>query len=399
MRSACLTARSVFIPFALLVLVTVCGCGQPAGQDGAKDTAESRTGVETGSSAPFSASAALAPALPAVTDDPAALAEIEAAGARLKRDSEGFVVDIDLRGTTATDATLSRLTGIRRLRSLHLDDLPISDAGVELLAASGCPLAALDLRGCPVTDAAMDSLARIGTLRAIRMSGENGKTAVSDGGLAKLSTLPDLRVIAVDGLWIGTPGLQSLLPAAGIEELYLKSTLVDDESMAVAAKFGNLRKLRISKTQVSNEGLKLLTACRKLEDLDLSENSLLNNDGMVHVGQMSELKKLNLWRVAVSDAGIAALAELRRIEWLNLDNTQLSDAGLPALREMTALTFLHLGSTSVSDSGLPLLEHLTALRDLQLTRTAVTEAGAAALAGKLPICTIQLKYVDSAESP
>lgn len=331
----------------------------------------------------------------AAQEDPAALAAVETLKGKVTRDADGFVIDVDLRGTAADDESLPVLAPLTRLRSLHLDELPITDAGIASLKSFKGPLASLDLRDCALTNAAMEHLAGIKSLRAIRLSGANGKTSVDDTGIAFLATLPSLKVLAADELFVSTAGLEALKGVGSLEELYLKSTLVDDDSMLIAAGFPNLKKLRISKTQVSNDGLKHLTACRKLEDIDLSENSLLNDDGMIHVGAITSLKRLNLWRVSVSDSGTAKLASLTNLEWLNLDNTQLSDAGLPALKDMTRLTFLHLGSTSISDTGLPLLEHLTSLKDLKVTRTAVTEAGVAELKKKLVNTEIQLKYVEN----
>lgn len=336
---------------------------------------------------------AAVPAAPAA-EDAAALAMLERVGAKVARDNAGYVIDVDLRKTTATDADLPALTPLTRLRALHLDELPITDAGIAALESFTGPLAALDLRNCSLTDAAMSSLAKIRTLRAIRLSGDSGATSVADDGIARLASLTSLKVLAADGLWVSTAGLQALLPLQGLEELYLKSTLVDDDSLAVIAQFPALKKLRISKTQVSSAGLQHLTACRQLQELDLSENSLLDNDSLQYVGAMTSLKKLNLWRVAVSDPGIAQLAPLTSMEWLNLDNTQLSDAGLPALQGMQRLTFLHLGSTSVSDAGLPLLKQLTALQDLKVTRTAVTDGGVAELQKSLPNTAIQIKYIE-----
>lgn len=333
------------------------------------------------------------PATPAA-EDAAALELIDTLKAKIQRDTQGYIIDVDLRGTAATDDSLPVLSPLTRLRSLHLDGLPVTDSGISALIGFKGPLASLNLRDCSIGDSAMETLAGIRTLRAIRMSGDSGATSVSDDGIAKLAALPQLKVLALDGLWISTTGLEALLSAESLEELYLKSTLVDDDSMAVAAKFPNLKKLRISKTQVSNTGLQHLAVCQKLEELDLSENSLLDNAGMIHVGAMKAMKKLNLWRVAVSDAGIAHLEPLTRMEWLNLDNTQLSDAGLPALKGMTSLTFLHLGSTSISDTGLPLLAHLTSLKDLKVTRTAVTETGVAELQKSLPGTAIQIKYTE-----
>ncbi|MCA9033879.1 MAG: hypothetical protein KDA91_02055 [Planctomycetaceae bacterium] len=319
--------------------------------------------------------------------------KLEALGAKLQREA-GFIIDVDLRGTESSDETLPILQPLERLRSLHLDKLPISDSGIATIGSFKGPLANLDIRNCAITDAAMETLSGITTLKAIRLSGESSATSVGDDGVAKLATLKNLKVLAVDDLWVSGTALEALAGLSSIEELYLKSTLVDDDAMTMVARFPNLKKLRISKTQVSNDGLQHLTACKKLEDLDLSENSLLDDQGMAIVGQMTSLKKLNLWRDAISDTGLQHLSPLVNLAWLNVDNTQVSDAGLPALKDMSQLTFLHLGSTSVSDAGMPSLEHLTQLKDLKVTRTAVTEEGVQALQMKLPNTAIQLKYIE-----
>ena len=92
---------------------------------------------------------------------------------------------------------------------------------------------------------------------------------------------------------------------------------------------------------MSDAGLAHLANLSKLEDLDLSECSLVTDQGLAHLANKKELKKLSLWRVA-TDAG-AAHCRLKNMEWLNVDNTQLTDAGLPHLAGMTQLAFLHLG--------------------------------------------------------
>ncbi len=342
---------------------------------------------------PASTPVTATPAAPVATENDQSQ-KTEVLGGKLQRDEDGYIIDLDLRGTEATDEDLSAFVSLQRLRSVHLDKLPITDQGIQTLATYKGPLVNLDLRECQLSNAAMETLATISTLRAIRLSGTGNATSADDTGIAKLSALKQLKVLAVDQLWVSTAALQELLQAKTLEELYLKGTLVDDDSMAVVSQFPSLKKLRISSTQVGNAGLEHLTACKNLEELDLSENSLIDDNGLQYVGRMTSLKKLNLWRDAVSDAGIAHLSSLTGLTWLNLDNTQLSDGGLSALHAMKSLTFLHLGSTSISDSGLPQLEHLTALKDLKVTRTAVTEAGVQALQAKLPNTAIQLKYIE-----
>ena len=72
-------------------------------------------------------------------------------------------------------------------------------------------------------------------------------------------------------------------------------------------------------------------ALAHLEELDLSENSQVFDDGLAHLAGLTSLKDLNLWRVGITDEGVKHLAGLTSLERLNLDNTQLTDAGLQHL--------------------------------------------------------------------
>ncbi|GIT30994.1 MAG: hypothetical protein Ct9H300mP1_30400 [Planctomycetaceae bacterium] len=49
--------------------------------------------------------------------------------------------------------------------------------------------------------------------------------------------------------------------------------------------------------------------------MDLSENSLISDAGMVHLGAMTNLEKLNLWRLQISDAGLEPLGQLKNLAW------------------------------------------------------------------------------------
>lgn len=329
----------------------------------------------------------------AEADDAQAVAALQALQAVLKRDGEGSVTEVDLRETTIDDAALTHLAGLRRLRSVTLAGTGVTDAGLETLGTIST-LQALDLRECKITNAGPAHLAGLTNLRTLRLSGKDGGTTVDDEGLVALAKLTKLKVLGLDFLWVSEKGLEGLGELQDLEELYLAQTLVDDGSLATLARFPRLKKLRISKTQVTGEGLTHLAKLTQLEELDLSECSQLEDDGLARLSGMTQLTRLNLWRVQIGDAGVAHLAGLTNLQWLNLDNTMLTNAGLKALTGMNRLTFLHLGSTAVSDAGLQQLESLTALKDLKVTRTPVTAEGVAALKKKLPHTEIQLQYIE-----
>ena len=336
--------------------------------------------------------------VPQVTEtEAAAIKALMEAGAIINTDAGGSATEVSLMKMTPPNEIFDKLAELRSLRVLNLAESSFSDDCLPSLDKVSPALANLDLRGCSVSDKATSSIARFTGLRALRFSGKNGKTSIGDDGLKALAACKSLKVLALDDLWIGTAGIETLNPLTELEELYLAATVVDDDSAKIIAAFPKLKKLRLARTQVSDAALETLSARTSLEELDLSENSLITNAGMAHLAKLTNLKKLNLWRVQISDEGALLLASLTKMEWLNLDNSMLGDAGLLLLKDMKALTFLHIGSTQVTEVGAPALFHLTTLNDLKLTRTAMGASDTAVtdLKNHLPDTAIQTEYVEA----
>jgi Leucine-rich repeat (LRR) protein len=327
-------------------------------------------------------------------EETAAIKSLTDGGSVVASDAGGHATSIDLRKTALSAEVLAKLASLQALQSANLADTTLDDALLTELVKAAPQLVSLDLRGCTLADAAMSDIGKLSGLKVLRLSGKNGKTTVADDGMKPLAALKSLKVLAVDNLWIGKPGIEQLVGLPELEELYLAETLVDDDTIALIAKFPKLKKLRLSRTSVGDAALAALKDCRTLEELDLSENSVITDAGMESLAAITTLKKLNLWRVQISDTGALALAPLTSLQWLNLDNTKLSDAGLPTLKGMTSLTFLHLGSTQITDAGAPALFHLKSLKDLKITRTALAaaEPALAELKKNLPKTAIQTEY-------
>lgn len=371
----------------IIAIACFAGCSNPEG-----------TSVSPAEDAPAAAATPSEPqdkqpeAVAVEPDDAKSLEALAATATDLKTD-DGFVVEVNFRGATIDDSALEPLAGLRRVRSVLLNDTAVTDAGMVALGKVAT-LQNADLRGCGISNAGLAPLASLKNLKALRLSDPDGKSTVDDEGMKHVAGMTNLKVLAVDFLWISVDGLKQLSGLKNLEELYLAKTLVDDEALAVLTQFPKLKKLRASQSQVSGAGLAELKNLPHLEDLDISECSLLADDDLAHLSGMSQLKKLNLWRDAISDQGAAHLAGLTNLVWLNVDNTQISNAALEHFKAMTKLEFLHLGSTAVSDAGLVQLEPLKALKDLKVTRTAVTEKGVEQLQKKLPDTKIQLIYIE-----
>ena len=352
------------------------------------------TAAPTGSSTPGtdSSETVTVPKVAPEPDDAGSVSALEEAGAKLKKDGDGLVIEVDFRGTTVGDAALENLAGLRRVRSVLLNETAVTDAGMATVGKV-TTLQNVDLRGCTISNAGLEPLTVLSELKALRLSGESGVTSVDDDGMVHVAKMKNLKALLLDFLWISEVGLEQLAGLDKLEELYLAKTLVGDDALAMMSQFPRLKKLRISQCQFENEGLAHLTKVTTLEDLDLSENNSINDSGMPHLSGLKKLKRLNLWRTFVGDAGVEKLAGLTAMEWLNLDNSQISDDCLKHLSGMSKLSFLHLGSTLVSDAGLPALNGLSSLKALKVTRTAVTEEGIAELKKSLPDTEIQLRYL------
>ena len=137
---------------------------------------------------------------PLQSDNPDAVAALQKIGAELKISSAGLITEVNLRDTNATNDDLEQVAALSHVSSVLLNDLPVSDDGLAILAKTTSPIANLDLRGCPVTNLGLSHLSTMKSLRALRLNGVNGKTTVDDGGMVHLAGLTNLKVLALDGL-------------------------------------------------------------------------------------------------------------------------------------------------------------------------------------------------------
>ncbi len=360
------------------LMVGCFGCNNPSSQQPAKSAAQPEM-----------------PSPAKIADDTEVTNRLQAASAKLNRNDQGNISDIDLRGIVVKDELLLGLSRLPALQSLALDTAELTHDGWNQIG-SATTLRQLDLRECSLSNEELAmAVGPLSGLRVLRLASKSGATTVDDTGLDAVAKCTQLRVLALDYLWVANAGLTKLAALNSLTELYLANTLVDDQSIDVLVKLSQLKKLRLARTQIGDTGLARVPEFKLLEDLDLSECSQITDAGLAALGKIVTLKRLNLWRDAISDDGVKQLVKLTNMEWLNVDNTQLTDGGLDAFQGMTKLTFLHLGSTGVSDAGMPKLKPLRALKDLKVTRTSVTQHGVDELLKDLPAATIQLKYSES----
>ena len=83
---------------------------------------------------------------------------------------------------------------------------------------------------------------------------------------------------------------------------------------------------------------------------------------------MTTVDVLSLSNTLLTDDGLQYLKDLTNLQYLDLNDTQLTDDGLQHLKGLTNLERLHLNSTQLTDDG---LQHLKGLTNLHLLVSAV----------------------------
>ncbi len=102
-----------------------------------------------------------------------------------------------------------------------------------------------------------------------------------------------------------------------------------------------LRRVNLSKTNISDEGLARLASMHKLIQLRLASDRV-SDEGLKHVAKMKELRHLHLIDAPITDQGLEHLCSLDKLESLYLDRTGATDAGAAGLQEGLPGVHLHV---------------------------------------------------------
>ena len=137
-------------------------------------------------------------------------------------------------------------------------------------------------------------------------------------------------------------------------------------------------------TRVSERGLGALKDLPNLRKLTLgkSEMSLPKTNA---IGRCKGLRVLFLGGSGLTDASLAGLKPLTLLESLDVsDNPLVTDKGMVTVKGLERLQTLHLGKTGVGDKGLMALAGLDGLRSLNVTDSKVTADAAEKFADDMP---------------
>jgi len=184
-------------------------------------------------------------------------------------------------------------------------------------------------------------------------------------------SLSDLTIMAQTDM--AEASWRAIGTITALETLQLKGPMAVPE-VGWRAISSNLKKLYVYRVGLSDSAMASIGRLSKLETLEI-----LHVEGhepeAEWIRDLSGLRQLRLAGSGIRDRVLLHVGDLSRLEHLGLNKTEITDAGLEALERLSNLRSVFLDGTAVSGRGLRHLRFNKELAHVHLERAPVTDAG------------------------
>src|SRR4051812_9907746 len=177
----------------------------------------------------------------------------------------------------------------------------------------------------------------------------------------------DLRIVSAFLLVAGI--------AFSAESVDLRGSWVTDSDIARLGQMSDLRRLDLSLTRISDRGLRALKSAQGIEDLNVYFAEQISDEGAAVVRNFHHLKTLNLRGTKITDNTLELLAGVPTIESLDIGWAQITDTGLEHLTALTNLRRLTFGGNKLTDTALGFLRQMPQLEYLDIGGQQRTDSG------------------------
>jgi len=169
--------------------------------------------------------------------------------------------------------------------------------------------------------------------------------------------------------------LSQAFDGGAIDGLQARKLPFDDKRLACLKNFPNLQRLDLGASDVSDKGLPLVGALKKMVFLFMSR-SLVTAAGLPHLTGLNHLTTLHLSYTPLGGGSLAALASLPALVEVELDRCQLTDSQINSLLGVKHLRILKVSfNKGITDVSIGHILKFKELQKLDLTDTSVSIGG------------------------
>ena len=277
------------------------------------------------------------------------------------------------------DASVAKLTGLKKLKTLGLTNCSITDAAIKLIAETFPDLVSLDISSnTRLTDAATAHIAKLEKLEVLLLI----FCDLSEFGILNINQLPKLRVLDIRAnMQVGDSGLGALAELPSLRSLKHRSTAVTDNGIEALTAAKGLDSLFIQDFAITGQSGQYLRQMEKLTSLEIFRCENFDSSGVVELKGL-KLNRLTLRGIPVDDVGMEVFRELPTLKRLYLHELpSVSDVGMLNIGYLKDLEILDVWDVPLSDKSMVTIAKLSALKTLTLRETNITDAGLGFLLG------------------
>lgn len=260
--------------------------------------------------------------------------------------------------------SLHDLPRIRRLK--HLSIVP--EEAVSFIPLQECKLLeSIKLSGSSsIDDSSVKEIAKIKTLQKIDLSG----TAITDDGLAELGTLPQLKVLNLEGCEniTGEAFAEFQFPEMLTDVNLAKVKLLNDDGLKAMSRFTQLQHFRLFRNaEIKGPGFECLASMKKLTNLRCAMTSIKDE----HLALLDGIETLEIiWLhtcKGVSGRGLDRLSKSQGCKTINLNFCRKIDSpDFEVIAKFKNVEELYLAETRIRNDDIGLLCQLKKLRILSV---------------------------------
>ena len=240
-------------------------------------------------------------------------------------------------------------------------------------------IAGIEFISTPLTDSDIKNLAQLKP-EIYRLG--IGQARITDKGIQYLSTITSLRSLNIDSAPITDKSCPLLAKLNNLSTLSLEKTVISDTCISELVKMKSLTHLFINDTAINGSGFKHFKS--KIDEIYASRTHL-NDAGLKFIGNMTQLRHLNISGTRITDKGLLHLSGIKDLQHLDLRDTAITSKGIINLLAKTrTLITLHLAKTNLTDEVIDSLSLATTLKDLTLYNTEITAEAITKLRAALP---------------
>lgn len=255
------------------------------------------------------------------------------------------------------------LTRLTQLEKFKFDGIGIEDFA---FLANFTKLKELDCND--INDSGLKAIANLNTLEIISIP----YSKITNKALPFLSNALSLRSLDISDTHIDDPeSIQLLGRLTNLTQLSLSGIDLNNMDLSFILNLKQLTDLDLTYTDIGLQALKYIAACTTLRSLEIGGRNagLLNAiEGVELLTHLIRLTNLEIHSTDITAEGLKLLSSLTNLRDLNMRFSEVhgDDTYMEALSHTTSLKSIHLGNDwNISDAGLMHLTKLTCLRQLE----------------------------------